>query len=116
MMIGHFIFSTLLVLLIVPLNGCGQDDTGGAVASLSWSPVNSASPLTYTVHYGASSTLQAGACDYEHSVDVPEPHAMVTGLEFDTQYYFAVSAFNGQRSLCSEEVSKRTSVLAIEPS
>jgi Fibronectin type III domain len=111
----HFILSTVLVLLIVLLNACDGQETGG-VASLSWNPVTSASPISYTVHYGKFSSAQAGACDYEYSVDVPEPYATITGLEFDTQYYFAVSAFNGQRSLCSQEVSKRTSILAIEPS
>jgi hypothetical protein len=39
---------------------------------------------------------------------VSEPGVTVSGLEFETTYYFAVSAFNGERSLCSNEVSKLT--------
>jgi hypothetical protein len=112
---SHFMLSTLLVVLIVLLNACGEEEPG-AVASLSWNPVPSASPISYTVHYGKSSSAQSGACNYEYSADVAEPQALITGLEFDTQYYFAVSAFNGQRSLCSQEVSKRTTLLAIESS
>jgi hypothetical protein len=46
--------------------------------------------------------------DYEHSVDVSEPFAMISGLEYSTHYYFAVSAYNGERSRCSNEVSKLT--------
>ena len=94
------------------LTGCERDDGGdtGATASLSWQPVNYPTGITYTVHYGNGSSGGAGSCNYERSLDVSEPTALITGLEFSTQYYFAVSASseNGQRSLCSDQASKLT--------
>ena len=104
---------TVLSGIIILLNGCGGEDEKGGVATLSWNPVISSSPISYTVHYGKQSIANPGACNYEHSVDVQEPHATITSLDLDTDYYFAVSAFNGARSLCSAEVSKRTSPLAV---
>ena len=76
MMQGQFIFANLLMLILIMfmLNGCGgQDETGGATAALTWSPVISSSPISYTVHYGKYSSGQPGSCDYEDSVDVPGP-------------------------------------------
>ena len=80
----------------------------GASATLSWDPGHGDAGMIYTVHYEKSSTGGLGSCDYEHCVDVSEPFAMITGLEYSTHYYFAVSAYNGERSLCSNEVSKVT--------
>jgi len=116
MMQGQFILANLLMLILIMfmLNGCGgQDETGGATAALTWSPVISSSPISYTVHYGKYSSGQPGSCDYEDSVDVPGPQAEVTGLEYNAPYYFAVSAFNGQRSSCSMEVFKQTPPLTL---
>lgn len=99
----------VLGLWITLLAGCGGGDEGatGATASLSWDPIVDSS-VTYTVHYGKDSSGIPGSCNYEHAVDVSEPGVTVSGLEFETTYYFAVSAFNGERSLCSNEVSKLT--------
>ena len=99
----------VLALGIALLAGCGGGDEGaaGATASLSWDPIADSS-ITYTVHYGKDSSGIPGSCNYEHAVDVSEPGVIVSGLEFQTTYYFAVSAFNGERSLCSNEVSKQT--------
>ena len=116
MTIGRsFMFTPLLVLIVALLTACNSHDDTGAVATLTWRPVSSSSPISYTVHYGTQSAGRPGACDYEHSVDVQEPSATISGLAFDTQYYFAVSAFNGSRSACSEEVPHRTPLLAITP-
>jgi hypothetical protein len=104
----RFVYSLVLGLFIASLIGCGGGDDTGAIASLSWNPVISETPVSYTVHYGKQSSGEAGSCSYENSVDVSEPSATITGLEFNTQYYFAVSAYNGQRSLCSNEASKLT--------
>jgi hypothetical protein len=99
----------VLALLITLLAGCGGDEgTTGATASLSWDPVVDNSVITYTVHYGKDPSGIPGSCNYEHAVDVSEPAVIVSGLDFKTTYYFAVSAFNGERSLCSNEVSKLT--------
>ena len=97
------VFFTLLV-------GCGGGEEGvrGTSATLSWDPGHGNEGITYTVHYGKSSTGGLGSCDYEHSVDVSEPFAMISGLEYSNHYYFVVSAYNGERSRCSNEVSKST--------
>jgi hypothetical protein len=86
----------------------GGDDGGGATASLSWEPVNDPTVVAYTVHYGTRSTGSLGSCAYDNSVTVVEPAATIGGLEFNTQYYFAVSAFNGSDGPCSNEASKMT--------
>jgi hypothetical protein len=62
----------------------------------------------YYVHYGTQSPGQSGSCGYEHSQYVSDPSATILGLEFNTRYYFAVSAFNGVEGLCSDEVSTVT--------
>jgi hypothetical protein len=90
--------------------GCGGGDgTRGATASLSWSPVMDNGAVAYTVHFGKHASGQAGSCSYEHSVDVSQPFADIGGLDFNTQNFFAVSAFNENgRSQCSNEASKLT--------
>jgi Fibronectin type III domain len=103
-------FLLISACLLALYTGCGGDDgNAGATASLSWDPV--ADPkISYTVHYGTKSAGEPGSCNYENSLNVSEPFAMVTGLAFNTVYYFAVSAStdNGSRSNCSNEVSKVT--------
>jgi len=94
----------------VSSNGDGNNGVGpGPKASLAWHPVKHYRPVTYTVYFGKRSSGQAGSCNYENSVDVSIPHAMITGLESNTLYFFAVSASDGYlRSQCSNEVSKKT--------
>ena len=94
----------------VSSNGDGNNGVGpGPKASLTWHPVKHYRPVTYTVYFGKRSSGQAGSCNYENSVDVSIPHAMITGLESNTLYFFAVSASDGYlRSQCSNEVSKKT--------
>lgn len=109
--VNSWLASFAFVLFIAVLTGCGGDDGDtGATASLSWQPGNHNTGTTYTVHYGKGSSGGAGSCNYESSFDVSEPAALITGLEFNTQYYFAVSASSedGRRSLCSNEASKLT--------
>ena len=118
-----------LVLMIMPvLTGCGGGETGnepivtvnpasggggataplGATASLTWSPVQDPSVYGYFVHYGRQSPGQPGSCSYESSMYVASPSATVTNLDPDTRYHFAVSAYNGLESACSNEVSTVT--------
>ena len=94
----------------VSSDGDGNNGVGpGPKASLTWHPVKHYRPVTYTVYFGKRSSGQAGSCNYENSVDVSIPHAMITGLESNTLYFFAVSASDGYlRSQCSNEVSKKT--------
>lgn len=114
MIIVHrFVFSLVVGCFLVSLTGCGGGGDEGATASLTWQPVIDQNEVSYTVHYGKQSTGQAGSCNYENSLDVAEPAAMVTGLELNTTYYFAVSAYNGTRSACSNEVSKMTDKLTV---
>ena len=109
--VNSWVSSFAFGLFIAALTGCGGDDGyTGATASLSWEPVNHHSAITYTVHYGKQSRGDGASCTYENSVDVSEPSAFIAGLEFNTEYYFAVSAYteHGHRSLCSNEASKLT--------
>src|SRR4051812_27384775 len=79
-----------------------------ATASLDWNPVSDPSVSAYFVHYGRHSPGQSGNCAYESSMHAASPSATVTGLDPDTVYYFAVSAYNGLESTCSHEVSTHT--------
>ncbi len=104
---------TSLVLTLMPLL-TGGDGAGGscegqistvADAKLAWQPVEDPSIHAYVVHYGRQSPGQDCSCAYESSLRVTSPSATIPNLEPHTRYYFAVSAYNGEESLCSEEVS-----------
>jgi hypothetical protein len=121
---------TGLLLSVLPLlTGCGAGgetgsnpnvtvtpSSGGgastASASLTWNPVQdpAVSPpvSAYFVHYGRHSPGQSGSCAYESSLHTASPSATVPDLDPDTVYYFAVSAYNGLESACSNEVSTQT--------
>ncbi len=86
----------------------GSAPAAGAMASLSWSPVQDPSVFAYYVHYGRQSSQEVGSCSYESFVYVGSPSATVTDLERNTTYYFAVSAFNGVESPCSSEITTVT--------
>lgn len=113
----------LLLIMMMPfLSGCGGDGEGqasipadtGITASLAWSPVQDSSVYGYFVHYGQQSPGQPGSCAYESSMYVTSPSAMVIKLDPDTLYYFAVSAYNGLESACSNEVSTVTPPLSAQ--
>jgi hypothetical protein len=97
---------------LVLLAGCGGGGEGsgvaGATASVAWDPVNDPTVISYTVHYGRHSSGSSGSCDYESAVEVADPSTAIVGLEFNAKYYFAVSAFNGSHSTCSDEISEMT--------
>lgn len=121
---------TGLLLSVLPLlAGCGPGgetganpsvtvapSTGGAAptasASLTWNEVQDHSvtpPVSaYFVHYGRQSPGHPGSCAYESSMHTSSPSATVTDLDPNTVYYFAVSAYNGLESACSNEVSTQT--------
>lgn len=80
----------------------------GAIATLAWDPVQDPSVNGYYVHYGRTSSRQPGACSYEDAQFVSSPNVTITNLDHNTQYYFAVSAYNGMESACSNEVSTLT--------
>lgn len=88
--VNSWVSSFVFGLFIAVLPGCGgggDDGFSGASASLTWNPVQSA--VSYTVHYGKQSSERGGSCNYENSVDVSEAATFITGLDFNTQYYFA---------------------------
>jgi hypothetical protein len=107
-----------LLLATMPLlTGCAPEQQTGsgstatpaaATASLEWLPVEDPSVIAYFVHYGTQSPGQPGSCTYESSLYVESPSATVPNLDPNTTYYFAVSAYNGLESPCSEEVSTVT--------
>lgn len=101
----------LLLTMMPLLAGCGAEgqvstpaDTR-STASLTWQPVEDPSNHAYIVHYGRQSPGQDGSCAYENSLRVTSSAATVPDLEPNTRYYFAVSAYNGEESICSSEVS-----------
>lgn len=79
--------------------------SSGSSATLTWDPVSDTSVIGYYVHYGTTSPGQAGSCVYQTSQYVTSTSATLTGLSPNTQYYFAVSAYNGIEGPCSTEVS-----------
>lgn len=114
--IAHcLLFSSLLF-----LSGCGgggseeapsvSSSSGqtGAIATLEWTPVQDPSIYGYYVHYGRSSSGQPGSCSYEAAQFVSSPSISIDNLDHNTRYYFAVSAYNGLESACSDEVSTIT--------
>ena len=94
---------------VTPSTGAGAPT---ASASLAWNEVQDPSvtpPVSaYFVHYGRHSPGQPGSCAYESSMHTSSPSATVTDLDPNTVYYFAVSAYNGLESACSNEVSTQT--------
>ena len=110
------IAATLLLTMMPLLTGCDGESGGGEgqgstpaaakiTKSLAWQPVEDPSIHAYIVHYGRQSPGQDGSCAYESSLRVTSSSATVPNLEPNTRYYFAVSAYNGEESACSEEVS-----------
>lgn len=110
-----FVSPLMLVLLVA----CGSGGEGGpiistsstptgATASLAWDPVPDPSVIAYNVYYGKQSAGQPGSCSYSNSQTVNSPAATITGLDPNTRYFFAVSAYNGLSGPCSNEVSTVT--------
>ena len=103
-----------LALIVPSLTGCGTAEEQGALTptkatvSLLWDPVNDPSVVGYYIHYGKNSPNQPGSCSYERAKFIEASQGIVTGLDQGSTYYFAVSAYNGERSNCSNEVSTQT--------
>lgn len=120
--LGLFIGRDCLIvlgLLLLSLTGCGVDDEqrpticanstpACATVRLIWNPVDDSSVSGYYIHYGKQSTNQPGSCEYAQELFVSSPKGTVTGLDLGSIYYFAVSAFNGVESTCSNEVFAHT--------
>ncbi len=76
----------------------------GATARLNWDASPDPTVSNYYVYYGKQSSGEPGSCSYEASQPVETPPATITGLEPNTPYFFAISAFGESESPCSSEV------------
>lgn len=80
----------------------------GATARLTWDASPNPTVSNYYVYYGKESSGEPGSCSYEESQVVESPPAIITGLEPNTPYFFAISANGGEggesESPCSNEV------------
>ena len=103
-----------LSLISLSLTGCGaageqeSPTPTGATVNLVWNPVNAPSIVGYYIHYGKQSPNQSGSCAYDRAIFASSHQGIVTGLDSGSTYYFAVSAYNGDRSDCSNEVHTQT--------
>jgi Fibronectin type III domain len=112
----HLALSLIATLLFSSLTDCGGgggngDHAGanaGATIHLAWDPSPDPTVSAYDVHYGKRSPGQPRSCTYSDSMRVSAPLTTVTGLDPNTRYYFAVSAYNGLSGPCSNEVSTVT--------
>lgn len=79
--------------------------TTGVTVTLTWDPSSDEDVTGYHVYYGKQPSGAPGSCDaYEESHVVEAPPATITGLDPNTPYFFAISAFNESESLCSIEI------------
>lgn len=111
--------SLLLILLLLSFIGCDSSDEqeeerpinsrqNGFTVSLAWDAVQDSGVLGYYIHYGKRSPHQIGSCAYDDQIFVASNYGIVTHLDPGLTYYFAVSAYNGLDSSCSNEVFVHT--------
>jgi hypothetical protein len=77
-------------------------ETGVAV-QVNWNPSPGTNTTGYYIYYGKQPSGELGSCSYGESQAVEAPPATIAGLEPNTPYYFAISAFNEAESPCSIE-------------
>jgi hypothetical protein len=99
----------------------------GVTAHVTWDRPSDIDVAGYSIYYGKRTSEEPRseevgseevnpeeptACSYGESQPVEGPSATITGLEPNTQYFFAIRAFNENESesLCSNEI------LAVTPS
>ncbi|MBX3330289.1 MAG: fibronectin type III domain-containing protein [Nitrospira sp.] len=111
--------SIVIGMIFLSLTGCGaggeqepmiptSSTPSGSTISLIWDPVNESNIIGYYIHYGKQSPNQPGSCAYDQAMYVSSTQGTVTGLDPGSTYYFAVSAYNGVRGVCSNEVYTET--------
>jgi hypothetical protein len=80
----------------------------GVTAKLTWDASADPNVAGYHVYYGKQSSGEFGSCSYEEGQAVENPPAVINGLEPNTPYFFAISAYGGEggelESPCSNEV------------
>ncbi|MBS0150554.1 MAG: fibronectin type III domain-containing protein [Nitrospira sp.] len=122
---GHG-WSVAVSLIALSLASCGSDgapepmiSTGSsssdATVRLAWNPVNDSSIMGYYIHYGKRSPNRSGSCVYDQEQFVVSNQGTVTNLDWGWTYYFAVSAYNGLESECSNEVFTHTPPRRLSP-
>ena len=100
----------------------------GVTAHLTWDPPPDFEVAGYYIYYGKrspeephseesssqetsseeSNSEELTSCSRGERQAVEAPPATITGLEPNTQYLFAISAFNESESLCSNEITAVT--------
>jgi len=75
----------------------------GATARVTWDALPDPTVSNYYVYYGKQSSGEPGSCSYEASQSVEASPATISGLEPNTLYFFAISAFGESESPCSSE-------------
>lgn len=97
----------------------------GITANVTWDPPPDFDAVRYHIYYGKRSTEEVGSeesdseelgseesrsCSQGEKQAIDTPSATITGLEPDTQYFFAIRALNENESegLCSNEIAART--------
>lgn len=82
--------------------------SAGVTAQLTWDISSDPNVSGYHVYYGKQSSGEYGSCSYEEGQTVEAPPAVINGLEPNTPYFFAISAYGGEggesESPCSNEV------------
>ncbi len=86
----------------------------GATARLTWAESTDPNVEGYFVHYGKQSPGELGSCSYQESQRVGTPPATITGLDPNTAYFFAISAFGESESESDSPCSNE--VLVVTPS
>lgn len=86
----------------------------GATARLTWDASVDPNVQGYFIHYGKQSPGEHASCSYEESQRVGAPPATITGLEPNTPYFFAISAFGESES--ESETPCSNEVLVVTPS
>jgi len=97
----------------------------GVTARVAWDRPSDFNVAGYTIYYGKRSSKEPSSeesnseesgseesdpsvCSYGESQDVNAPPATITGLEPNTQYFFAIRAHNEKESLCSNQIMALT--------
>lgn len=77
----------------------------GVTVRLYWPHSEDANIFGYYVYYGKQPAQESGSCSsYEANQAVDVPPATITGLDYDTLYFFAVKKFNESENSCSDEI------------
>lgn len=87
----------------------------GATAQLTWEAYPDSNVAGYSVHYGKQSSGEPGSCSYEDSQSFEAPPAVITGLEPNTPYFFAISAYGGEMGESESSSSCSNEVLVVTP-